>query len=785
MMNHLHRYMRPQLMAVVAAACLTLLAASCRKETVGNETFRFTATTERPADAQSDDSKVMLYQERAIVWEYDDAISIGSNTSGSTKNTAWLYYNSAMPVDNDDFDDYNGVFLTTLPGNSEYFLGLHPHSDNNVIIAGEGSSFSTVTIDLPATQTYRNDSTFDKQVFPMVAWYGGTWSESPYTPFNLDFHSLGAIVRVQLFNSTGSEATIDYIDFTSDSKQLTGLFTVNNYKTNNPYLTATNNATNRTVRLDFSEYGPQFRNNELVTFYLVLPAIAGRERTTNYSLAMTVHNSNQGSCTRNMTVPTRRNGITYMQALSIDEWLGDDTTGTSRGLSGCGTITRPFKVYNIKDLQYLRDCYNSVGRRINGQEITRNTYIKLMRTDIVLTRSNWTVGIRDFIGHFESASSSSLSNPGIIDSCYDVPLFENIAADGEVVGISIKSAYTSIMENATGVSPFCKENSGKIKDCVITTIPGSSKKTLSIFSPFAGICVTNTSGGIIDGCRCVARVEVQNNHNFAGICLHNSGTIKGCQITTDVTVQVTGKAAGICYENTSTGIVEDSYFSAQIASSTADWGGIVYENSGTVKHCYINHRITTSKHVGGIVRTNLAGEVNYCYLEGQLEGQSVGGIVDSLVGGKMINCFTQDNPMLTIRTATSVCGGLVGYLKGGSIENSYALDVDITDYSNNATYGGIIGKATGGIVDNCYSLENYQIFYGSSSGATYTNCHLVDGEQIMSGISIVNSSTANAFETMQSALNTNKPVGGKSWTGADGNSTPPVLEGYSVSKRRH
>ena len=211
----------------------------------------------------------------------------------------------------------------------------------------------------------------------------------------------------------------------------------------------------------------------------------------------------------------------------------------------------------------------------------------------------------------------------------------------------------------------------------------------------------------------------------------------------------------------------------------------MYENSGTVKHCYINHRITTNKHVGGIVRTNLAGEVNYCYVEGQLEGQSVGGIVDSLVGGKMINCFTQNTAMLTIRTATSVCGGLVGYLKGGSIENSYALDVVITDYSNNATYGGIIGKATGGSVNNCYSLESYQIFYGSSSGATYTNCHLVDGEQIMSGISIVNSSTDDAFETMQSALNTNIPDGGKSWTGAYGNSTPPVLEGYSVSKRRH
>lgn len=787
MKKHQNSLMRLRGAVVVIAALLALLPSACRKDpvAVGDKTFQFTATTERLANATGDESKVYLYDERMIVWEYDDSISIGSNmtTLGNEHCRAWLYYSNGR---GEDWSSYNGVFLTSLPEGSRYFLGLHPCSNSN-IIQSTGSYNFNAQISLPARQTYRNDSTFDKQVFPMVAWYGGNWDESPYTSFNLDFHSLAAIVRIQLFNSTGEVATLNSITFTdTTNQQLVGAFNVNDYNTNNPYLTAAaNSEENRSVTLDFSGEAPTFNANSLVTFYLVLPAIAGRESTTTYNLRMTVNstvNSVAKSCIKNIEVPTRRNGLTNMQALSIDSWA---TKPSNTGLSGCGTTTRPFKVYRIKDLQYLRDCYNSVERRINGQPITRDTYIKIMRSDIVMTDANWDAGIRNFVGHLSYAGTTS--HPGIVDSCYNVPLFESISEDGVVEGLSLKCGAYFNSSPTMGASPFCTENRGTIRDCVLTSIPNKNKYTISTYADLAGICVANY--GTIEGCRFEGKAEVQTNKNFAGICLHNlsGGIIKGCQMTSNE-VRVTSKATGICYENASGATVRDCYFSAKINNSTANWAGIVYDNSGTVEHCYFSStgQIYTSKSVGGIVRNNLAGKVDYCWLDGPLQGRSVGGIVDSLVDGTVINSFNGNNAMITAKTSTGVGGGLVGYMKGGNIKNSYVCYIFLNkEDAVNGIVGGIVGKATGGSADNCYNNEDYHLFYGTSSGATYTHCHIVDGSQ--TGVPSITETLATAASGTSGCLiddlNGNIPSGGKTWVK---NGDFPELTGYSISpaKRR-
>lgn len=753
-----------KLSIAIALLTLALLPVACQKEKTGNDEFRFTATTER---LQNDDAKVQLVEERYIIWEYDDEISIGSNTSGDTKNKAWLYYSDPNST---DWSAYNGVFLTTLPSNSEYFLGLHPCSDNNVIASLGGTSFSA-TIDIPAAQTYRNDNTFDKQVFPMVAWYGGTWTSDPYTPFNLDFHSLAAIVRLQFLNTTGAASAIRSITVTSPDKQLCGLFTVNNYNTNDPYLSSLESA-KKTVTIDCGESGVAFANNQLLTFYLVLPAYTGRDNTTRYSnLSVTVTNTSSQSCSSTIDfVNTRRNGITYMQALDINSWTSGSPSPT---ISGNGTADRPFKIYDVEDLKYLRDCYNSTARTINGQPITADTYIKLMRSDIVLTNSNWVAGIRNFVGHFLTMNQQS--HPGITNTCQNVPLFESIDADGEVVGLTVKSSGSNSMTNTTGVSPFCTQNDGRIIDCVITNKPGSSDYTISIFSPFAGICVTNN--GTIQGCRCEARVEVQSSKNFAGICLHNNGTIVGCHATDMTLRDFSAKGAGICFENTASGVVKDCYFASNIMNSNADWGGIVYDNSGTVKHCYMSAtgQIYTSKSVGGVVRNNIGSSslVDYCWVAGPLQGRTVGGIVDSLVNGEVRNCFNNNTAMITVTSANSVCGGLVGYVKGGQVNNSYVNEITIIPRNVNAVIGGLAGVVTGGSFSYCYSYEDDNVFYGTTTAATYTQCYLVDGSQ--ANITHVSSNPASNFATLTSNLNGN-PY--HSWVQPSSTSAP-VLSPYS------
>ena len=756
-----------------------LLAVACEKEDEGRtRSISFSATIEQ-LNSNSDDEKIVLRNEQWIYWEIGDQISIGSDIASEA--TVGDLVNSSP---GGDFADFSGIFVSTLDYGSTKFLGLHPYNESNSIV-GKGNTypyFNTPTLVLANEQPLRNDTTFSRRIFPMVAWYGGNWDDNDPTPFNLDFHNLGAIVRIQLFNQTNQDATIESLTFTSrDSNRLSGPFKVDSFYTEDPHLTPTGSATN-TVSITCGD-GLAFNSGAIKSFYLVLPALGGRGVTTRYSLQMDVMAKENGGsskhCVKNFHVDTRRTGFTYMRAIGITKWT--DGISDTVGLVGNGTQDRPFKIYSVADLQYLRDCYNG-DRKINGQPITGNTYIKLMRSDLVLNRSNWTSGIQNFVGHFTSVTHQS--HPGIVDSCYNYPLFQSIGAGGVVEGLSLKSAVTFNLTNPTGLSPFCFQNAGTIRNCVVTTIPGaSSKYNLSIFSPFAGICVTNT--GTIEGCRFEGNAEVQSGKTFAGICLHNNGILQGCQIASASVrfANTSSTAAGICYENQSDGMVRDSYFAADVTGSTVGWSGIVYDNSGTVQHCYLSStgRIYTSKNVGGIVATNkTGGKVDYCWLEGPLRGKIVGGIVDSLAAGTVSNCFNQGSPVITLETTTGVGGGIAGRMTGGEIANSYVYDVVLVKLNSGAIVGGIVGKATGGSITNCYALEDYHLFYGTSSGTTYTYCHLVDGAQAQSGLSIVSSyAPANAYVVMQDELNDHRN-GKKEWTGAVGNTTPPVLKSYTI-----
>lgn len=782
-----------KLTIVIVALFLALLPTACRKEKpLSNKQFTFNATIEQPKG--DDDSKVYLENEHLIIWEYDDEISIGSNmtTTGSDHYRAWL-----LAANGENWIDYNGVFLTELPDGSKYFLGLHPSSESNYIQSTGGTDF-TVRINLPSVQTYRSgdkgDFTFDKQMLPMVAWYGGEWDADPYTPFNLDFHSVAAIVRLQFVNKTGAATTLNNIVITSaddSKKQLCGLFNVNGYKTFDPSLTAAaNTAANQTVTINCGSL--EFPQNSIKTFYLILPAIAGRETTTSYKLTATV-NTAAGSSSRTFTANTRRNGLTYMQALEISDW----SSTPAASISGNGTVDRPFKVYTIEDLTYLRECYNAAEppaeRYINGQPITADTYIKIMRTDIVLDKDNWNTGIRHFVGHMTAMDYRT--NPGIVDSCNNAPLFQSIDAGGVVEGITLKCGAYFSSSSASGVSPFCYSNAGTIRNCVTTTIPGKPKTLTSASAALAGICVNNT--GIIDGCRFEGSAKVEEGHNFAGICMNNQsgGVIKGCQISattpamTLTFTEASSKVAGICFSNEAGCQVKDCYFATTITGSANNWGGIVYNNSGTVEHCYLSRtgHIYTSGRVGGIVKNNagVGSTVNYCWLEGQLRGNMVGGIVDSLGRGRVINCFNDgSDAIITTTTSSSAAGGIACQMIAGSIENCYVNGLEIMYQADGSTFGGIVGRATGGTIRNCYAIDNRNLFYGSTTGVTYTGCYLIDGNQA--------EVTTYEEDRTYNALSGYLQAGASSITGAKGwqhptPGEPPILEGYtsSSSKRRH
>ena len=774
---------------------LLLLATACEKEDLGEgklQSIQFYARVEALQNGDTE-AKVYLENEEWIYWEVLDVISIGSNLTTTSHALGTL----VRTTPGDLYEDFNGVFIAELPEASKYFLGMHPYNPKNVI-RGSGSNsnpdFTNPVIDLCKTQPRRPDEkediTFAKQVFPLVAWYGGEYVDTNDTPRNLDFHALAGIVRLELFNATAASSTVTSISIhalnDSPCRQLCGPFKVKGYKTNFPYLESSAGVEDScyTVTLTFGS-GLTFASDALKTFYLVLPAMSATG-TSNYHLEMTVNATVGGtpkSFTKRFSVPVRRNGLTNMNALGVTDW--NDATSISYGLSGHGTQERPFKVYTIDDLLYLRSCYNSTERKINGQPITEDTYITLMRSDIILTSANWhSSSINNFVGHFSDASPAP-SHPGITNNS-NIPLFQDISSTGHVSGLTVKSNGNFLTSSSEGVSPFCNINRGEIINCRIdnSTVSGVISAP---YADIAGIAAQNMAGALIMGCECKANLSTSSSH-LAGICLHNNGTISESYVTGTLTFSAS-QIGGICYNNQ--GTVMDCYFAATITGSTADWGGIVYNNTGSsseVKHCYNSGAIATSATVGGIINSVSGGTVNYCWQAGPLQGYQVGGIIRNLSGGRVVNCYVNNsnaNIIVTSSSSTRLGGGLVANLSGGSVENSFVHQISISGYG--ATLAGFVATLTGGNVRNSYSYEDYtNHFYGSTtlSGSTLDDalgvgtapCYLVGGASQASITTI--STSSSALSMLLANLNSHIPVDGSNWT-----DVPPVLGDYIVAKR--
>lgn len=726
---------------------------ACEEELVHNQ-FSFNATVE--GLSTTDDSKVYLLDEQWIYWELGDRISIGSDSH--TGNYIGDLINTGAP----DWEGFNGVFITELPWDSKYFVGLFPYSEKNVISKAGGAGNSTgfsAKIDLPSVQPFRTssagghdgDHTFNRNIYPMVALYDGHWDDEPGSvAYNLDFHSLAGIVRLQFYDATGSnDKKIRRVTVTSADKQLCGLFNVQGLYTAQPYLAATDNNSNHTITLDCGEDGRDF--DSILSFYLVLPALGNSGVTTSYALSVTLETTDGETCTKNITsVPVRRTGIAYMRALGIDSWT--PPVSASQYLVGNGTKERPFKIYSATDLIYLRNCYNAdtaVGtpRTINGRPITGHTYIRIMRTDIALTNSNWTTGISNFVGHMTDVSNSVLNLPGITNNS-TYPLFASIKAGGVVEGITVKSAIPSY----TGVgnfSPFCVENHGTLRNCVLS----STSSVVSTSASLAGIVVRNSSTGVVVGCHCDGSLSADGNA-VGGVCLQNEGTVTGCFVNT-LAVPAAATVGGIVHSNT--GTVTDCYFASRITSGSSSWGGIVYGNDtpGIIERCYYSSTavITTTGTAGGIVHDLKDNKVNRCRFEGSILAASAAGIAHTVSGGSVINCYV-DASAAQLR-GDDAAAGLVAYLSGGSIDNSFVHRSSITGTAVSTVLGGVVASVTGGTVVNCYSYESHNLYgattlTGSALTAAFVHCYLVDNSQ--TGITLVTAANTAASSGTTGAL---------------------------------
>lgn len=762
---------------------LAFLAVGCEKE-VEKSSFTFNATIEG-LESPGDDTKTYLLAEQFVYWELGDKISLGSDASGGT-----LYDGVLVNASGADWADFNGVFITEMPYGSQYFAGLFPHSENNVIEYTSDKNF-TLRIDLPAEQPLHNrrepDHTFGKNVFPMVAWYGGHWDDAPGSEaYNLDFHSLAGIARLQFINGTGVEQHIDYVEVTSPDMQLKGMFTVEGYRTAQPYLSSLSSAAaDRTVRLTCPD-NRVFGADSVYSFYLVLPALGTNTVTTSYRLELTLHTSEGNTCTKKLTVPVRRTSIAPLRALEITDWSPADATPR---IVGNGSAERPFKIYTIDDMLYLRDCYNQDTvapnrRRINGIPITNNTHIRVMRNDIELEMGVWTGGLKDFRGYFTDMAQNSSS--GIINQS-GFPIFENIMPGAVVEGLRVRAEGTNNLHVAAGVTPLCALNQGTLRGCEVANVT-SGGCISSVYSSVVGVCAIN-DGGTIEGCRCVARLDAMAAGTLtAGICLSNTngGIITGCQVTSMSSLgSNTTRYAGICYSNSANSVVRDSYFATSFRDLDCHLAGIVYENSGVVQHCSLSSAASlwTTGSVGGIVHTN-SGIVDYCYSMASLSGSSVGAIVDSnLANGHIINCYVDALTSFVGVTPTGTAlGGIAAVMTGGTITNSYVHNAAFQRTNNSIPMGAIVGNDVDGVVTNCYSYVGNTDFYGavtSGDASRFVNCYSVD---IVAQSFIVSktASEASASDGLTATLNSNRasltlPAGIRSRNGSRPSGVPAAI----------
>lgn len=788
---------------MLLAALLALLQ-GCKPSPVETRRFTFNGTIEPFA---STDTKVYFSQEKFIMWELGDAITLSSqNTNVGDESTGWLERGGMGR-----FENYNGVFLADMAEDSKYFMALHPYSKYNRIkpVGGSSNKFDQVHVFVPQAQKWRNDSTFAKQQLPMVAWFGAEYDpdDPSSAPYNLNFKTLAALVRLQFFNNTAVDQTIDHIDITAtDGKQLWGMFNVKDQHTDDPCVEGLGNKGDDAVAAPLNQItlttdgGLEFKSDSLRSFYVILPSLYGSESATtptDYALRVELFTAEGNSFAANLTVHTRRHTITFNRAVGVDEWK---TTGSAaeQGLVGNGTEMRPFKIYTEKELIYMRDAFNNprAGGKvyINGQLVTANTQFRIMRNPLRLT-SAWDGGIQNFTGHLRGYTVGS--EYAVINTTTH-PLFESIGPDGTVEKIAVlDTAYTGSVQIGS-YSPFCDVNNGTMINCTFRTKGTVTLRHNAASSTYAGVCLTNN--GTLSGCSgSGSLVFASSNGNsafFSPVCGANNGTMEGCHANSVLSVTPgayagPAGAGGVCVDNN--GTVQDCYYGAsQSSTGLTKWGGVVYRNmaGGTVKGCYFNNLLcseasSTSSHIGGIVCRN-EGVVDGCWIEGtgQLAGPVVGGIVALQVGSsaRVVNCAYNATLRVINFTATetgSAAGGLVALLVGGEVHNSFAALQNIYVSGGNGHAGVAVGRAVGGTVENCYSyarLNSLMPFAGSVTGATVDDGkNFIVGTTLSAPTTIAESPTGD-YQALYDYLDAGKAAisGAADWLYAPG--YLPVLD---------
>ena len=188
--------------------------------------------------------------------------------------------------------------------------------------------------------------------------------------------------------------------------------------------------------------------------------------------------------------------------------------------------------------------------------------------------------------------------------------------------------------------------------------------------------------------------SLSGSANVGGLVGRNRGTITACYATGDANGAF--YVGGLVGENSGSGTIRACYATGDVTGTGSNVGGLVGRNSGgTISACYATGNVTGSaENVGGLVGRN-AGTIRACYATGNATGTgvTVGGLVGNN-GGPISACYATGNA-----SGDDHVGGLVGANFGGTISACYATG---NATATGSDVGGLVGDNLGGTVTNSY-----------------------------------------------------------------------------------
>ncbi|MDG5813885.1 GLUG motif-containing protein [Chitinispirillales bacterium ANBcel5] len=171
----------------------------------------------------------------------------------------------------------------------------------------------------------------------------------------------------------------------------------------------------------------------------------------------------------------------------------------------------------------------------------------------------------------------------------------------------------------------------------------------------------------------------------------NGSTIKDGSYSTG---EVTGSrhVGGLVGTNIET-IIENSHSHSNVTAERVFGGLIGYNFSGSIRNCYsygdvngIEDSDSTTGVAGGLIGSNISSDVIECYSISKVKADSiVGGLVgQNATQSNIVNSYSSNNTV----TGYTVVGGLVGINRDSNIEESYSENEVTAD----SIVGGLVGE---------------------------------------------------------------------------------------------